>query len=187
MSDITTRRAEEIRETRGVSWEYACVLAERERDARRGLSTIGDVRRRHTGHWFDPDTMRFFKTRLPAESTLLISGRYFVSSEDNSSPYYPGERRYTIREALSDGKVETVGEFHVYPSRKAAERVARALPHEYSAHLMRDVLNSETHNRTGWIRTAKQLAKYTGAPLEDCREVIAARAKIRRRERRAQA
>jgi hypothetical protein len=29
----TTRRAEEIRETTGMAWEYACLQAERERDA----------------------------------------------------------------------------------------------------------------------------------------------------------
>lgn len=151
------------------------------------FSTLGDVRRAHTGHWFDPDAMRFFGCRLPSESTLLISGRYFVSSERNETPYQPpAPRLYTIREALSDGKVETVGEFQGYATRAAAERAARALPHEYSAYLM-DVLTSDLHNGTGWIRRGSQLARYCGVPLADAREVIAARAKIRRRERRTAA
>jgi hypothetical protein len=151
--------------------------------------TIGDVRRLNAEngqHWFEAGTMRFFSSRVPRDSTLLISGRYFVSSERDESPYqHAGSvRAYTIREAFSDGSVDTVGEFQGYATKAAAEKAARALPHEYSAALMA-VLESDTHNRTGWIRQGSQLSRYTGKPLADCREVIAARAKQRRRERAA--
>jgi hypothetical protein len=147
------------------------------------LRTLGDVRHRHSGHWFDADTMRFFRCRLPDDYTPLIGGRYFISSEKHETPGYPsGPRLYTIREAFSNGAVDTVGEFQGYETRRAAERAAHELPTDYSAALMA-VLESELHNRTGWIKRASQLAKYTGKPIEDCREVIAARAKARRRAR----
>lgn len=143
---------------------------------------LGEVRRVHNGHWFDRDTMRFFSCRLPDDNSPLIGGRYFVSSEQNSGVYDP--RLYTIREALSDGKVETIGEFQGYSTRREAERAARELPTDYSAYLMA-VLESDTHNRTGWIKRASQLARYCGAPLEDAQATIKARARLRRRARTA--
>lgn len=40
MSDPTTVRAEQIRETTGVSWETACIRAERERDEPEHIETV---------------------------------------------------------------------------------------------------------------------------------------------------
>lgn len=147
----------------------------------RAWRSIDDIRREHDGHWFDADTMRFFSTRLGSD---VIGGRYFITSERNETPGYPsGPRLYTIREAFADASIDTVGEFQGYSTRKAAERAARALPTDYSASLMAVLDPDSIHNRGGWIRTAKQLARYTGRPLADCKAVIAARAKQRRRNR----
>lgn len=44
----TTRRAEEIREQTGCSWEYACLLAERERDD--AEAQVVDVRADERAH-----------------------------------------------------------------------------------------------------------------------------------------
>ncbi len=73
------------------------------------------------GHYFDADTMRFFGSRvLPA----VYGGRFFVTSErsgfDSSSP-----RRYSVREFMPDGSIETVGEFNGYPTRGQAQTAAR--------------------------------------------------------------
>ncbi len=77
-------------------------------------------------HWFSPDTLRFFSSRI---HDALYGGCYFVSSERDS--WTDGDRRYTVRQALSDGRVETVGAFQQYASRngahKAAQRLANAL------------------------------------------------------------
>lgn len=145
--------------------------------------SVDEIRQRHDGHWFDADTMRFFSTRL---SDTVIGGRYFITSERYEAPagFGPsGSRMFTIREAFADASIDTVGEFQGYATRKQAERAARDLPTDYSASLM-DTLTSELHNSTGWIRTAKQLARYTGKPLCDCQQVIRARAAQRRRDRR---
>jgi hypothetical protein len=54
-------------------------------------------------YWFDRQAMRFFNTRIESP---LYGGRYFITSEamDERDP-----RRYAIREALPDGRIETVG------------------------------------------------------------------------------
>lgn len=147
-------------------------------DTLRSWRNVDEIRDRHDGHWFDADTMRFFSSRV---GDTVIGGRYFITSERNETPYSPHEPRlYTIREAFSDASIDTVGEFQGYATRKQAERAARDLPTDYSAALM-DVLTSDLHNGTGWIRQSSQLARYTGKPLTDCKATIRARAKLRRR------
>lgn len=66
------------------------------------------------GYWFEPGTMRFFRSRVEGP---MLAGGYFVSSEqfDDCAP-----RLYTIRRAFSDGSVETIGGFQAYASRRAA-------------------------------------------------------------------
>lgn len=112
------------------------------------------------GNWFSPATIRFFNSRIPRNDTRLIHGRYFVSSEqfDHDAP-----RLYTIREALSDASVETIGEFQGYVSADAARRAAQQLPAECSAYLLHVIESRE------WIETPEKLAEHTGKPLKDCR------------------
>ena len=64
-------------------------------------------------HWFDPDTKRFFQSRY---GQTVYGKRFFISSEQfDDSP-----RLYTIREALPNGHVKTVGEFQAYASHTQA-------------------------------------------------------------------
>jgi hypothetical protein len=56
-------------------------------------------------HWFSPDTMRFFGSRIASE---VIRGRFFISTEQGPRDSTP---RATIRMAEDDGTIETVGEF----------------------------------------------------------------------------
>lgn len=54
-------------------------------------------------HWFDPDTMRGFGSRIPDAARIGPDGRaYFISSEqdrryDGSTGAWDGRRRYTLR------------------------------------------------------------------------------------------
>lgn len=82
--------------------------------------TVDDVREandRIGGHYFDRDTMRFFRSRIASQ---LYGGRYFVTSEqfDDRSP-----RLYSVREALPDGSIKSASEFQEF--RTAAQAVAR--------------------------------------------------------------
>ena len=65
-------------------------------------------------HWFDADTLRFFGSRI---SEASFDGRYFVTSEDN---FDRSARSYSIREAMSDGRVATVGDFQEFATRAQA-------------------------------------------------------------------
>jgi hypothetical protein len=69
------------------------------------------------GHWFDKETLRFFKSRLPKVAYETDAGRFFITSEADPS----GERRYTVREQLPNGNIETVGPFHVWKTQAIAK------------------------------------------------------------------
>lgn len=73
-------------------------------------------------HWFDDDTLRFFHSRV---HDAIYGGRYFVSSERNPS----GIRAYTVREAHTNGNVDTAEghKFMQYASRSAAHAAASRL------------------------------------------------------------
>lgn len=86
--------------------------------------TIDDVKRANRAlghHWFDPATLRFFNSRIIPP---LEKGRYFVTSErfDSSTP-----RRYTVRVAYCDGRVETVGDFMHYATLRDARKAIRMM------------------------------------------------------------
>lgn len=69
-------------------------------------------------HWFDPDTLRFFKSRVAREAYLGADGRwYFISSEQG--PRMP--RKYTVR-AADDGwvHIESFGGFQAFETRAQA-------------------------------------------------------------------
>lgn len=78
-------------------------------------------------HWFDPDTMRFFRSRLPKTGFEGPGGVYFVSSElpaGGSGYTVRGRRAYKVRRLTGPGKIDTVGPFCEY-TRAVAWRLAR--------------------------------------------------------------
>lgn len=76
-------------------------------------------------HFFDEDTMRFFRSRVESG---VIGGRYFITSEQFvGSDEIAQPRRYTIRVARENGHVDTVGEFQEYGTKGLAVRAAHAL------------------------------------------------------------
>lgn len=75
------------------------------------MRTMADVIRanRKAGkYFFSPGTMRFFNSRIKSK---LIRDKYFITSEymDITCPV-----KYTIREALADGRIKTVSKFQEY-------------------------------------------------------------------------
>lgn len=63
-------------------------------------------RTKNEGHFFDTDTMRFFKFRI-GEVRVKNGIWYFVTSE--KPPH--GPRMYSVRRMELDGDINTVGEF----------------------------------------------------------------------------
>lgn len=83
-------------------------------------------------HWFDPDTLAFFNSRIHQR---VYGGRFFVTSERDDYPNgaWDGERRYTVRRAEDDGTISTFGEFGQYPTAREAHSAARRAAEEEQA------------------------------------------------------
>lgn len=91
------------------------------------IQEIKDHNKQAGYHFFDADTMRFFRSRVSAE---VHKGRYFVTSEQHASRYGDSPRRYTIREYNSaTGSVETATgcEFQEFETLAQAKRAMRKL------------------------------------------------------------
>lgn len=94
------------------------------------MKTMADIKaanreraaRDDRAYWFAPDAMRFFNTRI--HTRRPIGGRYFVTSErmDERFPW-----RYSLREALPSGQIDTVGEFQQFATEEEANAHARTL------------------------------------------------------------
>ena len=80
-------------------------------DTRWTIEAIRAANAREGGHWFEPDTLRFFRSKILRTVYQGPGGIYFVSSEqfDDASGRYYTVRRFDP----TDGSVETFGEFNV--------------------------------------------------------------------------
>jgi hypothetical protein len=56
-------------------------------------------------HWFSKDTMAFFKCKVYPE---IYDGKYFITSEAKRDSDGYMDRRFSVREALEDGNIETI-------------------------------------------------------------------------------
>lgn len=59
-----------------------------------GLYSLSDIVRKHHGHFFDADTMRFFKTRLVQDLYATPNGAYFITNDLNR---FNNQRYYCVR------------------------------------------------------------------------------------------
>lgn len=129
---LDARKRREMREIRDRDPELALLANGRpnhyysiKRESYSGSMQGIETANRDAGfHWFDPDTLRFFGSRISESSW---DGRYFISSEHN---FDRSARLYTIREAMSDGSIGDAGEgFQGYATRAQAiaaiERIKR--------------------------------------------------------------
>lgn len=100
------------------------------------LDTIQKIKKeaeKSGSHWFDPETMRFFDSRLSQRvyPTLTAEhGTFFVSSEVGENDV----RRYTVRKARYDRMgltIDTVDEYRHYATREAAHKEAKRLRDEF--------------------------------------------------------
>lgn len=90
-----------------------------------GIYSLEDLKRHYyrktKGHWFDKDTMRFFRSRLSDRLHFGAESIFFVSSEQGPS----GVRLYSVRKYTpSSGNIDTVGEFQQYHTSSSAQRAA---------------------------------------------------------------
>ena len=84
------------------------------------INTIQDAVRNAGSHWFDPDSMRYFGTRILPIVYQGLGGVYFVTSEQ--PPH--GERQHSVRQFDPDLKhISTLGQL---ASMTRTEAIARA-------------------------------------------------------------
>ncbi len=87
------------------------------------IDQIKEANRAAGHHWFDPDWMRSFGTRI---SPTVYAGNVFITSDYTG--FDRSERAYTVRQFdPTDGSVSTVGEFLGYATRSEAVKAARAV------------------------------------------------------------
>lgn len=77
-------------------------------------------------HFFSPDTMRFFSSRI--QMTPPYKGRVFVTSERMN---WNSPRLYTVRVVKPSGHIETIGDFGGFTSRQSAHHYAEAYASEH--------------------------------------------------------
>ena len=76
------------------------------------------------GHWFEPDTLRFFGSEIGRDTVPVAGGWIFVTREESPC----GGKAWTARIAKDSGDVDTVGEFHEHrTARDAWEAAAEVL------------------------------------------------------------
>jgi hypothetical protein len=78
------------------------------------MSEIRKLNKEKGYHFFDRATMSFFNSRV--ESRLL--NEHFITSERQNSE---DKKRYTIRKALENGSIETIGDFMGFETIKEAK------------------------------------------------------------------
>lgn len=85
--------------------------------------------------FFNPDTMRYFKSRLGKVFYAPLGERcYFITSER----FMDTPRAYTVRYLCPlSGAIETVGEFQQYPTRARAVTAAKKARAAYQAELQK--------------------------------------------------
>jgi len=110
------KAAASVLETYIAGWKRAYAAAHPREFVYATMTDVITANSQVGGHWFEKSTMRFFNTRIESR---LIAGHRFITSEKG-----PDEvRRYTVREALPDGSIDTVGEFQQYETLREAKAV----------------------------------------------------------------
>lgn len=75
-------------------------------------------------HYFDPDSMRFFQSKVEPEAYAGVGGTYFVTSEKSAH----AARKWSIRQVFTDPfGIDTVGGFGAYKTPREAKDEARRL------------------------------------------------------------
>lgn len=76
------------------------------------------------GHWFNKETMRFFRSRLSTSGYLHGDNYYFISSEKDG---FGAPRRYTVRMMTQAGNIENVGPFNRLTRTQARKLLAETM------------------------------------------------------------
>ena len=68
-------------------------------------------------HFFDKETLAFFGSKVYPELYTVQGRQFFITSEDN---FNRTEKGFTIREAMPNGEIETLGGFLQFETKELA-------------------------------------------------------------------
>ncbi|MCU0767565.1 MAG: hypothetical protein MUE39_09350 [Gammaproteobacteria bacterium] len=90
---------------------------------------IGEIKAAAKGHFFDADTMRFFRSAPAAYGFRAADGAIYFATTEQFVPSRgkPFPRRASVRVLDAAGNVSTVGDFQGYETLRAASLAARAI------------------------------------------------------------
>ena len=107
------------------------------------------------GHWFEPEAMRFFGTKIETE---LLHGRFFVTSDcyDEDRGF---QRKFTVVGVTDDGKVRNPSGFHRFGTKEEAVgwleiAVSRGLAAADAAHPCAPLIRAFQHDIDGMFPEA---------------------------------
>ena len=115
--------------------------------------------RRPGGHWFDRNSLRFFRSIIGREHPLPDGRWLFVSSELN----WRGERCYTVRVMAVDGDIDNIGGFLAYTRNTIRAAFKRAIAAEAPAYAKRTCMCSEC---AGFCKRHPHAARAIDSALE---------------------
>ena len=87
-------------------------------------------------HFFSPDNMRFFNSRI--QTNPPYKGRVFVTSERMN---WNSPRLYSVRAVQPSGNIQTIGDFGGFTSRQSAHRFAE----KYASENFERVVNESVY------------------------------------------
>ena len=86
------------------------------------IAEVKRIARSWGSHFFDKETIRFFKSKICSRVYDGPGGIYFVTSE--KGPHMP--RRYSVRRLnIEEEDIETVGDFNLVSTRDEAYAIAK--------------------------------------------------------------
>lgn len=129
-------------------------------------TTLDDIKARNHdagNHFFDRDTMRFFRSRISERVYPNIhgTGTLFVTSERGPDNI----RRYSVRIALPDGSIDAASRFGDYHSLSGAHRAADRLSRAHLAQCLASPDDIGTAHYADWTAT---LHTTTGDVCSKC-------------------
>jgi len=81
------------------------------------ITEVKKANKENGQHFFDRNTLAFFGSKVYPDLYTVAGRQFFITSEDN---FNRTEKGYTIREAMPDGDIETIGDFLQYATKEQA-------------------------------------------------------------------
>ena len=101
-------------------------------------SSIGSIKARHEGNWFNPACLKGIESEHPAKPVYpCMDGAFFISKERLKGRRTtvgwipPGRWRFTIRWVDDVGRISTVGKFQGHASLREARCAAKLLQEDH--------------------------------------------------------